>query len=173
MNELAQQTDALLLRMNADLFTTLYTRYHDCIFAYIQKRINQIQVAEDLTNEVFLRAWKSDLCFENMPKAQAWLYRVAANMVVDLKRHERIVAFLDLESLGERYTVDRDITSYPEREQVQQVISHLAPVHQQALHEWMEDVPYPPGQADKQKMRRLRAKRHFRAAYEQMEGAAS
>ena len=67
----------------------LYDRYAPRIYAYIYRRVSDAHLAEDLTGEVFVRViqairserfWKTSF--------QAWLYRIAHNLVVDHYRRQ-------------------------------------------------------------------------------------
>jgi RNA polymerase sigma-70 factor (ECF subfamily) len=74
---------------DADAFGVLYARHMDTIYRYIFFRVHDQMVAEDLTEETFVRAW------ENLPKYKvtehpvtSWLYRIAHNLVVDHTRKQ-------------------------------------------------------------------------------------
>lgn len=65
-------------------FGDIYEHFLDEIYHYIYYRVNCRQEAEDLSEAVFLRAWKA--LDENPPHELAfrlWLYRIAHNAVVD------------------------------------------------------------------------------------------
>ena len=58
--EEAEQEQILVSRAvdgDADAFGTLYTRHLDAIYRYIFFRVADVPLAEDLTEEVFVRAW--------------------------------------------------------------------------------------------------------------------
>jgi RNA polymerase sigma-70 factor (ECF subfamily) len=84
-------SDAQLLTQalagDADAFGDLYERYLDAIYHYMFYRVNGREVAEDLTEAVFLRAWQA---LDTNPPREApfrfWLYRIAHNAVVDYYR---------------------------------------------------------------------------------------
>ncbi|NIR03623.1 MAG: sigma-70 family RNA polymerase sigma factor, partial [Gemmatimonadales bacterium] len=62
----------------------LYDRYAPRVYAYVYRRVSDAQLAEDLTGDVFLRvlqAVKSERYWQT--SFQAWLYRIAHNLVVD------------------------------------------------------------------------------------------
>jgi RNA polymerase sigma-70 factor (ECF subfamily) len=84
---------------DVDAFGSLYVRHLDAIFRYIYYRIGEEAEAEDLTEEVFARAW------EALPGYRAreypftsWLYRIAHNLVVDHHRRKKSLPANDLES---------------------------------------------------------------------------
>ena len=62
----------------------LFEQYYDRIARYIAVRIGNRDAAEDMAGEVFLRAVESvdSLAKPDVP-VQAWLFRVAHNLVVD------------------------------------------------------------------------------------------
>jgi RNA polymerase sigma-70 factor (ECF subfamily) len=75
-----------------DAFAALYSLHLNTIYRYIYYRTGDAQDAEDLTEQVFLKAWealsryKPDGCrFIN------WLYRISHNIVVDHHRHSKFI----------------------------------------------------------------------------------
>ncbi len=67
-----------------EAFARLYEEYFDKIYRYIAIRIGDKAEAEDLTQQVFMKALKSISSFKwrNVPFG-AWLFRIAHNQVVD------------------------------------------------------------------------------------------
>jgi len=85
--------DALLISLakagDIEAFGELYTRYLDPIYRYICTRVSEDQVAEDLTEEAFLRAFKAlDKYEERGLPFSAYLFRVTKNMLVDYYRQQ-------------------------------------------------------------------------------------
>ncbi len=75
-------------------FAALYACHLDAIYRYIFYRSGDAQDAEDLTEQVFLKAWQAlpqyrpvGCCFVN------WLYRIAHNIVVDYHRRRRLISY--------------------------------------------------------------------------------
>lgn len=65
-------------------FTELYEEHFERVYAYVSRRVNRREDAQDVTSEVFHQA------FANLPKFEwrgvpfaAWLYRIAANALAD------------------------------------------------------------------------------------------
>ncbi len=74
-------------------FGKLYERYLDEIYRYVFIKIGNQQSAEDITEETFIKTWKSlsriyqgDGRIDNL---RAWLYRIAKNLVVDYYRKNK------------------------------------------------------------------------------------
>jgi RNA polymerase sigma-70 factor (ECF subfamily) len=79
----ARQRDAVA-------FGILYERHIDRVYRYIAYRTTNTVVAEDLTAEVFLNAWRTIERYEDRGYAfSTWLLRLAHNEVTDYYRTRR------------------------------------------------------------------------------------
>jgi RNA polymerase sigma-70 factor (ECF subfamily) len=86
MNEHALDAQLLIQALAGDTaaFGDLYERYLGAIYHYVFYRVNGRQEAEDLTEDIFLKAWQA--LDSNPPREvsfRLWLYRIAHNGVVD------------------------------------------------------------------------------------------
>jgi len=94
---LEEQLVAHALTGDETAFGDLYEYYLDDIYQYIYYRINCRREAEDLSEGVFLRAWKA--LDENPPRKGAfrlWLYRIAHNAVIDHYRARKELVGLEV-----------------------------------------------------------------------------
>jgi RNA polymerase sigma factor (sigma-70 family) len=87
------RSDAVLLReAGADpaAFSELYARQVEAVYGWLRHRIGW--AASDLTAETFARAWLSREHFrdERDGSALPWLLGIAANLLADAARHDRI-----------------------------------------------------------------------------------
>ena len=81
---------------DADAFAQLYRENVQPIFRYIYHRVNDVQLAEDITSAVFTRALQALHSYTDQGKPFiAWLYRIAHARVVD---HYRRVGRRPVES---------------------------------------------------------------------------
>ncbi len=70
-----------------DAFGEIYLQLLDRIYRYIYFHIGNEQDAEDLTEKVFLNAWKALPGYQmNGCPLTGWIYRIAHNTVVDFLR---------------------------------------------------------------------------------------
>ena len=88
-----KRTDALLLREASHdpaAFTELYRRHVEAVHGWLRRRIEW--AAGDLTAETFARAWLNRGRFRNERDGSAlpWLLGIAANLLADAARHDRI-----------------------------------------------------------------------------------
>jgi RNA polymerase sigma-70 factor (ECF subfamily) len=87
-------------RGDAEAFAALYRANVQAIFRYIAHRVNNVQLAEDLTGDVFTRALEGLPTYTDQGKPfVAWLYRIAHARVVDhYRRTERRPVETDVEA---------------------------------------------------------------------------
>ncbi len=65
-------------------FGQLYARHVDVVFRYVLARVGDRTLAEDLTGETFLRAWRRIGSVRDQGKdLTAWLITIARNLVLD------------------------------------------------------------------------------------------
>jgi RNA polymerase sigma-70 factor (ECF subfamily) len=81
-----------------EAFAVLYTRHVDAIYRYIFYRNGDVKDAEDLTEQVFLKAWEAMPHYKTTSSGFIhWLYRIAHNAVVDHHRRRKLITFEGLE----------------------------------------------------------------------------
>jgi len=88
-----------LAKDDAEAFGELYSRYVKKMYSYIFHRTGNTQDAEDLTAKVFIRAYAhiGNYVDRGAP-FQAWLYRIAQNLVANWHRDQarrKIIALDD------------------------------------------------------------------------------
>ncbi len=71
--------------MEPVLFDTIYKEYYPRIRRYMNRMVGETN-ASDLTQEVFLRAFKSFETFEGRSSISTWLYKIASNLAIDSYR---------------------------------------------------------------------------------------
>ncbi len=95
---MADPTDAELLSRTAagraDALRTLYARHGDRVYNLVLGYVQQTELAEELTQDVFLRVWRGAKGFRGGSRVTTWLYRIAVNVALTAadrqKRHLRV-----------------------------------------------------------------------------------
>ncbi len=79
---------------DAAAFGELYTRYAKCILRYMYVRTREPELAQDLTQEVFVRVIKGigGLQYRGEKLFLGWLYTIAGNVLVGQTRRRQIAA---------------------------------------------------------------------------------
>jgi len=79
-------------------FDSLVREHKNRIHSYICRLTNDGPDVEDLTQEVFVRAYQSMAAFRRDAAVDTWLYRIATNLVIDrYRRRKRGPRWLSLE----------------------------------------------------------------------------
>jgi RNA polymerase sigma-70 factor (ECF subfamily) len=70
-------------------FEQLVSRYQNKIMAYVARMLNDHEEAEDVTQEVFIKAYRSLDSFRGASSFSTWLYRIATNLCIDRVRKRK------------------------------------------------------------------------------------
>lgn len=57
---------------------------------WFKHKLHNHHHSEDLSQEVFYRALKSNYCFENIKEPKAWLLGIAKHVIIDHWRHQQV-----------------------------------------------------------------------------------
>lgn len=71
-------------------FSILMRRYETRLFKYINGFVKNNDLAQDLTQEAFLRAYRSRENYTPKASFAAWIYRIATNLCHDEYRRRRV-----------------------------------------------------------------------------------
>ena len=71
---------------DADAFAVLMEEYQKKVYLLALRTVGNQQDAEDMTQEAFLRAYRSIHSFRGDSKLSVWLYRLTTNLCIDLLR---------------------------------------------------------------------------------------
>ena len=72
----------------------LFARHHGEIYAYLIRMVRDPELAADLTQDAFVKAYKAHDSLEKAENARAWLYQIAHRVALDHIRRGKIVRFL-------------------------------------------------------------------------------
>jgi RNA polymerase sigma-70 factor (ECF subfamily) len=142
-----QDDEDLLLSGSPEDFGRFYDRYVDMLLGYFARRVNDPDVAADLTAETFAAALASRKRFRRASTpAVAWLFGIAQHKLTDYRRRgsaeDRMRRRLGMERvpLGED---DRELIAMLGRDAAWQLIDELPPEQREAVRAHvLEDRPY-------------------------------
>ncbi|HET9520134.1 MAG TPA: RNA polymerase sigma factor [Candidatus Limnocylindrales bacterium] len=72
----------------------LFARHHSEIYAYLIRMIRDPELAADLTQDAFVKAYRAYDSLEKPENARAWLYQIAHRVALDHIRRQKIVRFV-------------------------------------------------------------------------------
>jgi len=128
----------VLAKDDKEAFGELYERYMRKIYNYIFYRVGNAQDAEDLTSRVFYRAMGHiDNYVDRGVPFQAWLYRIAHNLVANFHRDQsrrKIIPLDDYVAHSLRSDApDRQAEASEDEERLMAAIHRLPPERQQLI----------------------------------------
>jgi len=119
-------TDEMIMEAvkNGDLqrASLLFERYHKRIFNFLARLAMDRDVAEDLTQNVFLRLIKYRGSYKDGLKFQSWIYQMARNAFADHYRAEgnKYSNFVDVEKISDRVQEPQEGEEQEQRERLLQ-----------------------------------------------------
>ena len=131
---------------DSDAFAQLYDAYVERVYRYVYFRVTDDMTAEDLTSQVFLKAW------ENLGRYQqqggspflAWLYTIARNQVIDHYRtRKETVPLEDAVSIAaEGRALDDEVQEAFNMDAMRDALQFLTEEQQQVLIlKFIADLP--------------------------------
>lgn len=115
-------------RQNYEAFGKIVDAYQHRILGFVRRMVGSLEEAEDIAQEVFVRAYQNVEKFDGRSSLRTWLFRIAYNLCVDASRkRQRMPADVQLSEGedGEQHEV-ADVRWNPEsmmlNEELRQVI---------------------------------------------------
>jgi len=132
------------IKGEASAFGSLYDYYQPRIYRFVLIKVGRREEAEDLTHEVFLKAWQNICDYKNLGYPfSSWLYRIARNQITDFYRGKKDEANLD--NIDPEYLASPAVIQTENRmeaERVKLAIQELKPDYQDVLiMRFVEDLP--------------------------------
>lgn len=92
-----QNTEASLpLQDGTSALSILYEQFRRPIHSYVYRLLGNVEDADDVTQEVFIRVCVSWEHLYERSKLSAWLYRIATNLCVDVLRRRKRISWRSL-----------------------------------------------------------------------------
>lgn len=124
------------LRGNTDLFETLITRYKKLVFNTAYRMMGNKEEAEDVSQEVFIRIYKSLSKYNPEYKFATWVIRITTNLCLDFlrKRKADTVPMEEQYDLHDnQFTPEEEYIRREKQKQVQEAINKLPDKYKQFL----------------------------------------
>jgi RNA polymerase sigma-70 factor (ECF subfamily) len=131
------------LRGNPAAFGVLVRRYQDRLYNTVLRLIDNAEDAQDVVQEAFLHAFQSLHTFKGDSLFFTWLYRIAINTAISLKRKHRAVVSIHAGPNGEGVPEPLDLSdeSRPyhaleraeQEREIQEALNRLSAEHRTVL----------------------------------------
>lgn len=116
-----------------------YAAHGPELYRFALRQLNDDGAAQDVVQEIFLRAWKSSATFDpDLASLRVWLFAIARNVVIDASRSRKVrpwqatvVADLDAERASTVRIDDRVLDGWI----VEEALRRITPEHRVAIVE--------------------------------------
>ena len=131
---------------DGDAFGRLYDMHVDRVYRHIYYRVSNTADAEDLTQQVFIRAWQAIGRYKRTASPfLAWLIKIGHNLVIDFYRSKKSEAHIDFDMVSTKPETDPEHVAEANfnRQEIRQAINKLKGDQQQViLMRFIEDFSY-------------------------------
>jgi RNA polymerase sigma-70 factor (ECF subfamily) len=135
-SESEQELMRQLVAGEEDAIRALYTRFGRSVYTVGFRLLGSAESAEELTQDVFLAAWRKAARFDaERGRLSTWLMAIAHNMAVDRLRHERGAGrppLVLVDELPEPSPAD-DEDVLVQRDRARRALAGLSPAERQLL----------------------------------------
>ena len=119
---------------NFQAFGDLYSIFLDRIYRYVYYQIHDKMSAEDLTEEVFVKAWNAiGSCHGREKTFSAWLYRIAHNHLVSTVKASRKFSSLDAVDLNRFADAKQKVETHADCKELLERIANLPENQKQVI----------------------------------------
>ncbi len=129
---------------DSSAFGQLYDHYQPMIYRFVLIKVGRREEAEDITHQVFLRAWQNIRNYRHRGHPfGSWLYRIARNQIIDHYRSRRDETNLDvLDTDGAAFWVSQpNLSAQLDMERAMKALRTLKPDHQDVIiFRFVEDL---------------------------------
>lgn len=113
----------------------IWSRYFTVVYAYVQNQT----IAEDLTQEIFVKCYQSLATYKGKSSIKTWLWRIAINHAKDYLKswyHQRVKATNDviLSSNISRENVEQTVIKQDEDAQLVFAVMHLPIKYREVIY---------------------------------------
>ncbi len=129
------------LRGHPGAFGELVHRYQDRLFNTVYRLLDNAEDAHDVVQETFLNAYQSLDSFKGQAQFFTWLYRIAVNAAINLRRKQRSTRSINGSEGGSQELLDPSEANRPgfhleqqeEEQRVQRALNRLSPEYRAVL----------------------------------------
>jgi RNA polymerase sigma-70 factor (ECF subfamily) len=124
-------------------FEALFERHRTLVFRFAYQMVGRSDDAEDMTQEVFVRAFQNLSRYRDQARFTTWLLKIASNLAADRARSQGRRAVLEQQQVGEglRWMTEarhEDPVESLENERMVQAVkaamASLSPAHREVLY---------------------------------------
>ena len=131
---------------DANAFGRLYDMHVDRVYRHVYYRVGNVADAEDLTQQVFIKAWQAIHRYKKTASPfLAWLIKISHNLVIDFYRSNKANTYIDFDLVasGSGSSPEHLAETHFDQQQIRQAILELPRDQQQVvMMRFIEDFSY-------------------------------
>ena len=124
-NDLVEQA----MQGRTEAFSILVDRYRQKVFRTAMGFLHNADDAEDLTQEIFIKAWHALRSFDRKSAFSTWLYRISVNKAINQIRKNKLRALAgindEVNQTPDDESADDTITRKEQKEEIKKAINEL------------------------------------------------
>jgi len=121
-----------ILQGDSSSFAALVDKHKEMVFTIAVKIVRNQQDAEEVAQDVFVKAFHALATFKGDAKFSTWLYRIAYNTAISATRKKKPVFTLIDDKMIDNYTTDQVMQMVNERSESEQI---------EVMNRLMDDLP--------------------------------
>lgn len=117
-------------------FLAAYEQYQEAIFKHCYFRVFERELAKELAQETFMRAWQYLADGKTVENLRAFLYRIANNLVIDVSRKKKEASLETMQENGFEPATQVSLDAISDQldlSKVRKLISELEPMYRDVL----------------------------------------
>lgn len=137
----SDETDSVLMQRIADgdrdAFKELYALYQRRMFAYLTKLLQARETVEEVFNDVMFEVWRQAGDFRGESKVATWVFGIAHNKALNVRRAQGKRVIVDLEQAREAPTTVAGVQALAEQsnlgEMIRRALTQLSKEHRAVI----------------------------------------
>jgi RNA polymerase sigma-70 factor (ECF subfamily) len=115
---------------NVQVFSELVNRHKNMVYSLVLKMIGNIEDAEEVAQDSFVKAFKSIKQFKGQSKFSTWLYRITYFTAINhLRKNKMLTAPVDMSSFSNNDKSAIEKLNHEEQKiYINQALEHLKPI---------------------------------------------
>jgi RNA polymerase sigma-70 factor (ECF subfamily) len=118
---------------NIDAFADVVDQYQTPIQRYLYRLTGDYELARDLTQDTFIKAYKNILKTNSELALKAWLYRIATNNAWQYYRRKRLISFVPSSGSKKVATTDDFTNEVDQHIEIEKALLKLPQKHRTCL----------------------------------------
>lgn len=113
-----------------DAFVRIYEYFGPSIHRYVYRLVGNQELADDITQETFLKAFQSIHGIARDSNVGAWLYRIASNAAFDTLRRRKLITWMPIleeHDKSDEFTTDDFSPQVAESDVVRRTLAQMPP----------------------------------------------